>query len=338
MATYLFTRDLRTYDNPHFSAFKKKHPNGRFIYISNNRTPSEQLGVVAAKELSKLIPLKVLRGTLSIVRELIASGRITELWYVDAPELENISFKCDCKIHQDRRLFYPESPYKVFTLFYEEHVRKMRRHRIYPGNTPLRREALALLKNLGEFSGISMYLNHGIVSVREVCTAFIGRKELVRSLIWREFYYAIHPYQAAKIEAWRPSYKQNAGFIRIWKMGNTGFEFIDSHMRELAETGRISNRGRLACANLFIKVMKQDWRVGEKYFADTLIDYDPVLNLGNWLWVAGIGVSREAPFRIYSPDAQLKKHDPNHEHANKWLPHNHAARTLKNRQVLERFL
>lgn len=339
VATYLFTRDLRSHDNPHFTAFKKQHPNGRIIYLSSNETPSEKLGVKAARELSKIISMSILRGdVVSSVRRLISAGNITELWYNDAPELYGVAFKCVCRIGQDLRLFYDENPYKVFTLFYEEHVHRMRRYHIYPGNTELRKAALKLLRNLNEYSGISLYLNHGIVSVREVCTAFVGRKDLIRSLIWREFYYAIHPYQAAKIEAWRPAYKTNQTFIRAWKNGSTGFEYIDSHMRELAETGRISNRGRLACANLFIKVMKQDWRIGENYFAQTLLDYDPVLNLGNWLWVAGIGVSREAPFRVYSPDAQLKKYDPNHEHANKWLPHNHAERTIKMRRNLERLL
>ena len=112
----------------------------------------------------------------------------------------------------------------------------------------------------------------------------------------------------------------NKNYLQAWKDGNTGFPFVDAFMRQLNETGYMPNRGRLLVSNFLIKLLLIDWKQGEKYFAQKLIDYDPAVNNGNWQWVSGTGVDYQPSFRILNPWTQIQKYDPECEYIKKWLP------------------
>lgn len=105
-----------------------------------------------------------------------------------------------------------------------------------------------------------------------------------------------------------------------WCEGSTGFPIVDAGMRELNETGFMHNRVRMIAASFLVKDLYIDWRWGEKYFAQVLIDYDPAVNNGNWQWVASTGSDAQPYFRIFNPWNQQKKFDPECVYIKKWVP------------------
>jgi len=172
---------------------------------------------------------------------------------------------------------------------------------------------------------LSPYLKYGCVSIREAYWA--NDDEGFRAqLIWREFFYYLTFYFPRVLKE-RSSFKADpitwvddpVGW-KNWMDGTTGVPLVDASMRQLNETGFMTNRGRLVTANYLTRTLKIDWRKGEQYFATHLIDYDPAINNGNWQWVAGTGADR-APYaqRIMNPVLQAKKHDPKHEFVSTWL-------------------
>jgi deoxyribodipyrimidine photo-lyase len=178
---------------------------------------------------------------------------------------------------------------------------------------------------------LSAYLKYGCISTRETFYTmkkhFGLKSDLVRQLIWRDFYLHIvdgfprvlqgkslkEKYDAIKWE-------NNTSYINAWKNGKTGFPIVDACMRQLNITGYMHNRGRLIVSSFLIKILLVDWRVGEKYFAQNLIDYDPASNNGNWQWVSGSGADSQPYFRIFNPWTQGEKHDENAEYIKKWIP------------------
>jgi len=178
---------------------------------------------------------------------------------------------------------------------------------------------------------LSAYLKYGCVSVREVankCMKLFGKKhDLIRQLIWRDFYIHIldaFP-QVMKGKSLKPKYDNivwdnNIKWLNAWKKGKTGFPIVDACMRQLNETGYMHNRGRLIVASFLVKTLLIDWRRGEKYFAQNLVDYDPAANNGNWQWIAGSGADSQPYFRIFNPWSQSRKHDPNAEYIKRWCP------------------
>lgn len=182
-----------------------------------------------------------------------------------------------------------------------------------------------------ETTHLSAYLKYGCISIRETyqrMKSVLGLEDgLIRQLIWRDFYLHIvdgFPY-VLQGKSLKPSYdkiqwRNNASYIRAWKDGKTGFPIVDACMRELNTTGYMHNRGRLIVASFLIKLLLVDWRIGEKYFAQNLIDYDPASNNGNWQWVAGSGADSQPYFRIFNPWTQGMKHDPECKYIKKWLP------------------
>jgi deoxyribodipyrimidine photo-lyase len=104
-----------------------------------------------------------------------------------------------------------------------------------------------------------------------------------------------------------------------WKTGTTGFPLVDAGMRQLNQTGYMHNRVRMVCASFLVKHLLIDWRRGERYFADKLIDYDLASNNGNWQWVAGCGTDAAPYFRIFNPLEQQKKFDPEEVYVSRWI-------------------
>lgn len=173
---------------------------------------------------------------------------------------------------------------------------------------------------------LSAYIKYGCISIREVYWK-IQIKGFQEQIIWREFFYYIYAYnqnllsksKSLRVEPIKWSYHKE--YFRKWCDGETGYPIVDASMKELNQTGYMHNRGRLITANFLTHLLGIDWRWGEQYFAKKLIDYDPIVNNGNWQWCAGTGVDR-APYlqRIFNPWTQGLKHDVNAIYIKKWLP------------------
>lgn len=177
---------------------------------------------------------------------------------------------------------------------------------------------------------LSAYIKFGCISIREVAEAIskhLGISHpLLRQLYWRDFYYhvAYHsPYvygHAYHKKYDSLSWKNSKADFRKWCEGNTGFPIIDAGMRQLNETGFMHNRVRMIVASFLTKDLHIDWRWGEKYFAQQLVDYDPAVNNGNWQWAASTGCDAQPYFRIFNPWTQQKKFDPQCTYIKQWIP------------------
>lgn len=194
-------------------------------------------------------------------------------------------------------------------------------------------------------SRLSAYLKFGCVSIREVYWVFQrisgnSHTDLTKQLYWRDFYYNLSHARPITLSDpkrkenrnLKPHYKkvgwitkQNATSLqkkawRQWMDGETGFPIVDACMRELKQTGYMHNRGRLITASFLVKHLFWSWEEGERYFATSLIDYDPIVNNGNWQWVSGSGADSQPYFRILNPWLQGKRFDPNGDYIRKWVP------------------
>ena len=144
---------------------------------------------------------------------------------------------------------------------------------------------------------------------------------------WREFNWNIlfHAPQLAT-ENIRPEFdafpwnEPNPGELAAWQQGQTGIPLVDAGMRELWHTGYMHNRVRMVAASFLIKNLLVDWRIGEQWFWDTLVDADEASNPGNWQWVAGSGADAAPYFRVFNPVLQASKFDPRHEYIDRWIP------------------
>ena len=179
-------------------------------------------------------------------------------------------------------------------------------------------------------SELSAYLKFGCLSIREVYHKVKKHHgihhDLIRQFIWRDFY--AHLLDAFPYVIGNPmkekyddiKWVNNVKLFNAWKNGNTGFPIVDAGMRQMNQTGYMHNRARLIVASFLIKTLLIDWEKGEKYFAQTLTDYDPASNNGNWQWVASTGADSQPYFRIFSPWAQSKKFDKDGVYIKKWIP------------------
>jgi deoxyribodipyrimidine photo-lyase len=178
---------------------------------------------------------------------------------------------------------------------------------------------------------LSAYIKYGCLSIREVFWYFKDKSliGLCDQLVWREFYYYI-AYYFPRILKYGESFRQRFDNIKWkkykpyylkWANGKTGYPIVDACMMELNTTGYMHNRGRLIVSNFLNRILGMDWRMGEKYFATKLIDYDPCVNNGNWQWVASSGVDTK-PYvqRIFNPWLQSSKYDKDCKYIKKWLP------------------
>ena len=179
-------------------------------------------------------------------------------------------------------------------------------------------------------SHLSAYIKFGCVSIREVYFSFYNEYNkhhgLISELYWREFFaHVLHGYPEVVGQSYQEKYRtlkwvNNKTHIKKWKEGNTGFPIVDAAMRELNTTGYMHNRGRMITASTLIKTLRIDWRIGEKYFATKLTDYDIASNNGNWQGISGTGVDMKPYFRDMNPFIQSKQYDPDCEYIKKWIP------------------
>ncbi len=177
-------------------------------------------------------------------------------------------------------------------------------------------------------SHIGLHLRFGTVSIRELAkTAYASpNKTWLNELIWREFYMMIlHHFPQTMDHAFRPEYDRikwlnDEEQFKAWCEGQTGYPIVDAGMRELNATGFMHNRVRMIVASFLSKDLLIDWRWGEHYFARKLLDYEMASNVGGWQWAAGSGTDAAPYFRIFNPESQTKKFDPELKYIKKWVP------------------
>lgn len=175
-------------------------------------------------------------------------------------------------------------------------------------------------------SRLGIHLRFGTISVRRL--ALIASElnaKFLAELIWREFYQMILWYYPQTVnQAFRAQY---AGLkfpgseedFRRWRNAETGYDLVDAGIRELVETGFMHNRVRMVVASFLTKHLLCDWRWGEHFFAQYLLDYELASNVGGWQWSAGIGVDAAPYFRIFNPTEQQKKYDADGTYVQRWL-------------------
>lgn len=174
---------------------------------------------------------------------------------------------------------------------------------------------------------MSAYNKFGCVSIRELWAASGGLPKASRDsyrneLLWRDFYYNL--VDSYGLEANQPAYdkvkwRATPAHIRAWKKGETGVDIVDAAMKQLDRTGYMPNRARMIVASYLIMILGADWRIGERHFAQQLTDYDPCQNNGGWQWSAGCGYEAQPYFRVFNPELQAQKFDPDGEYRKKWL-------------------
>jgi deoxyribodipyrimidine photo-lyase len=177
-------------------------------------------------------------------------------------------------------------------------------------------------------SHLGVHLRFGTISVRQLAQKAMKMNETyLNELIWRDFFQMIlwHFPHVGKGLAFRAEYdfikwRNNEDEFARWCQGNTGYPIVDAGMRELNETGFMHNRVRMITASFLAKHLLIDWRWGEAYFAEKLLDFELASNNGNWQWAAGSGCDAAPYFRIFNPHLQTKKFDPELKYIRKWVP------------------
>ncbi|WP_152287861.1 cryptochrome/photolyase family protein [Flavicella marina] len=182
------------------------------------------------------------------------------------------------------------------------------------------------IPSIDKTSYLSPHLRFGTVSIRKIISKIKHNEVFLNELIWREFFMQIL-YHFPKVVA--RNFKEKYDFIawrnnredfEKWKTGSTGYPFVDAGMRQLNQTGYMHNRVRMIVAGFLTKHLLIDWKWGEAYFAEKLLDYELASNNGNWQWSAGTGCDAAPYFRVFNPTEQVKKFDPELKYIRKWIP------------------
>lgn len=176
-------------------------------------------------------------------------------------------------------------------------------------------------------SRLSPHLRFGTVSVREAVQIALKYNDTwLQELIWREFFMQLlYHFPESAQESFAPKFRHirwrnNEEEFAKWCEGKTGFPLVDAGMRQLNATGFMHNRVRMVVASFLVKDLLIDWRWGDAYFAEKLLDYEMASNIGNWQWAAGTGADAQPYFRVFNPDNQIKKFDKQNEYIRRWVP------------------
>jgi len=176
-------------------------------------------------------------------------------------------------------------------------------------------------------SRLSLHLRFGTVSIRYlVRQALQSNPTFLNELIWRDFYQCIlFHFPHSVHSSFKPQYdniqwEYDERQFQAWCEGKTGYPLVDAGMRELNTTGFMHNRVRMVVASFLTKHLLHDWRLGERYFAEKLLDFDLAANVGGWQWAAGSGCDAAPYFRVFNPTSQQEKFDPKFEYIKKWVP------------------
>lgn len=218
-----------------------------------------------------------------------------------------------------------------------------------------RKNCLKILENIQDFEDyntrrnypahngttlLSSYSRFGCCSVRELYHAISERlgknHSLMTEIHWKEFFsYILYHFPHIPKTTFRQKYSKitwscNKTHFKAWKNGKTGFPIVDAGMNQLNNTGFMHNRVRMIAASFLTKDLHIDWKLGERYFAKKLIDYDLAVNNGSWQWAASTGCDAQPWFRIFNPWLQQKKFDPECKYIFEWVP---ELRMLSKEQV-----
>lgn len=193
--------------------------------------------------------------------------------------------------------------------------------------------------DLPSTSKLSPHLRFGEISIRQCWHAAVqahasGQSKaseadletFLKELVWREFSYHLLHHNPNLAEAnYSPRFdsfpwRDDAASLKAWQRGMTGYPIVDAGMRELYATGWMHNRVRMIVGSFLVKHLLTDWRRGEEWFWDTLVDADPASNAASWQWVAGSGADAAPYFRIFNPILQGEKFDPQGAYVRKWVP------------------
>ncbi len=203
-------------------------------------------------------------------------------------------------------------------------------------NIPSKKAAIDVIENYDKTrdipsikgtSRLSVHLRFGTISIRKLARfALQHNQKYVNELIWREFYMMIlwHFPHVVK-SSFKPGYdavkwRDDEEQFKRWCEGKTGYPIVDAGMRELNSTGWMHNRVRMIVASFLVKDLLIDWRWGEAYFAQKLLDFELSSNNGGWQWAAGTGCDAAPYFRVFNPYLQTKKFDPDLKYIKKWVP------------------
>ena len=177
-------------------------------------------------------------------------------------------------------------------------------------------------------SRLGVHLRFGTISIRKLVT-FAKKRNAVflKELIWREYYQMIlwQSEDVRKEKSFKPKFdhikwRNDEKEFWLWCEGKTGYPIVDAGMRQLNTIGYMHNRVRMITASFLAKHLLIDWRWGEAYFAKQLLDYDYANNNGGWQWSAGTGADPSPYFRVFNPEAQVKKFDRKKEYIKQWVP------------------
>ena len=181
-------------------------------------------------------------------------------------------------------------------------------------------------------SKIAPYLHWGEISAKQLYADLQtvpnseGKEQFIRSLIWREFNLnLLNDFNCFHFQNWQKKFdhfpwQADRELFNLWKQGKTGYPMVDAGMRELWQTGFMHNRVRMITASFLVKNLLIDWRLGQAWFWNCLLDADIANNSANWQWVAGCGADAAPFFRIFNPVTQAEKFDPTGDYIRNYLP------------------
>ncbi len=176
-------------------------------------------------------------------------------------------------------------------------------------------------------SHLGLHLRFGTLSIRTLLRYALSKNQtFVNELIWRDFYQQILWHFPHVVKGpFRKEYdgiqwENNEQHFAAWCQGKTGYPLVDAGMRELNTTGFMHNRVRMVVASFLTKHLLIDWRWGEAYFAEHLLDFDLAANNGGWQWAAGCGTDAAPYFRVFNPASQLERFDKDFIYVKKWVP------------------
>lgn len=188
-------------------------------------------------------------------------------------------------------------------------------------------------------SRLSPYLRLGMISAREAAVTALSARTQTKSkgqrhtihawlneLIWRDFYiHMLDHFPEVGRKSFRPEtrnieWRNDEDEFEAWCAGQTGYPVVDAAMRQLVQSGWVHNRARMIVASFLVKDLLIDWRWGERWFMQHLLDGDPAANNCGWQWSAGTGTDAAPYFRIFNPTTQAKKFDPQGDYIRRWVP------------------
>jgi deoxyribodipyrimidine photo-lyase len=197
--------------------------------------------------------------------------------------------------------------------FPDEVIRQYDQYRDYPA--------------LNGTTRLGIHLRFGTISIRQAVHKALELNETwLNELIWREFYMMILWHFPRVVDrSFKPAYddiawRNDLTEFEAWTRGVTGYPLVDAGMRQLNATGYMHNRLRMVTASFLTKHLLIDWRWGESYFAEKLLDYELASNNGGWQWAAGSGCDAAPYFRIFNPQRQAERFDPRQRYIGQWVP------------------